>query len=467
MRKSMLTLLFFLGKLALSTVLIYFAYHLPGKQKTTLSIMDHMVDLETGRLVAGIFIVVILGHYLWKLLRYLAQLPARTKKYLETQRLLKSKQGAWNSYVALASGEVTSAYEMAERAYSQDSSNVLARIIAAQSLLKQSIAKKQDPQDQDLQDVEIRFQALLREPQTRFLALQGLVHIKKSQQRWGEVYSLLKEALSYRPDSVWALNELLFLTIQDGNFDQASEYVQLLKDKKGLSREQAASQQGVLFYLKAKRELSQPIDGFDSDFENQLAQGLFQQKISMAEEYLVKALKNEPSLTAATLLLSLIYGSTNRFSKAQSCLLKGYAAFPCREYLEGVQRLFRLSSCKSTLSTEKYKFVEEMVASHPQDPSSHFILATVALEAKLWGQARLYLSFLKMKQPTQSYYRLLSELESSEPPYNAEKAKEILKEGLLADPDPAWFCQSCQTRHKSWRTLCSQCHGFDILTLEK
>lgn len=462
MRKPFLTLLFFLGKLGFSMLLVYLAYYLPGDQKTTLSMMDYMVDLETGRLVAGIFVVVILSYYLWKLIRYLVRLPAKTRQYLETQRLLRSKEEAWNAFIALASGEVKLAYEKAEYAHTQNTTNILAKVIAAQAMLKQP-----DLTDQGFEKVEGKFQELLKDSETKFLGLQGLVFLKKNQQRWGEVHSLLKNALSHRPDSAWALNELLTLTIQEGNFDRAIEYVQLLKEKKIISPEKADFQQGTLLYLKAKRELSQPVDGVVPDFEAQLMQGLLSQKTATAEEYLTKSLKIAPSLTAATLLLSLIYVSTNRLSKAQSCLTKGYAAYPHVSYLEGVQKLFQWRSDKSTLMMEKYQFAEEMVESHPQDPSTHVILATVALEAKLWGQARLHLNFLKTKKPTQSYYRLLSELESSEPPYNKEKSKEVLKEGLSADADPQWVCHSCHTRNKDWRAVCHQCHGFDTFIPER
>jgi len=440
MRKSFLTLLFFITKLAISTGLVYLAYWLPGKQKTTLTFVDYMVDIDTGRLAACIIIFIILAHYLFKLSKFLVHLPARTRAYLEERRLFKSKHNTWDSYIALSAGETQLAIDLAEQAYYQDPSNLFAKVISAQASLTK----------EDTQDAEVKFQGLLLSPSTRFLGLKGLIQLKQKQHRDGEVYSLLKDALSSRPQSIWTLNQLLAFVIREGDFEKASEIVGNLKDCKELTKEKALHQQGILHYLKAKRALTKNM--FEIDKEK-------------AEDELYKALKLAPQLTAASLELAILYLQTNRFSKAQSCLMKGYAVFPHVDYLAVLKKVTLNKTQQPFTPMDRYQFAEEMVSSHPDLPQSHIILASLALEAHLWGQARFHLNLLGEQQRTQSYHRLLGELESKEPPVNAEKAAKILEEGMIAPADPQWVCKSCHSSQSHWAALCDHCHRFDGLSI--
>lgn len=442
MRKSFLTLVFFLTKLAISTGLVYLAYWIPGKQKTTLSFVDYMVDIETGRLAACVIIIVILGHYLFKFARFLINLPERTRAYLEERRLSRSKTNAWDSYVALAAGETGVAIDLAEQAYYQDPFNLFAKVVSAQASL----------QNHDEQGAEIKFQGLLTSPSTRFFGLQGLIQLKQKQHRDGEVYSLLKDALSVRPKSIWTLNQLLAFVIREGDFDKATEIINKLRDCKELSKERALQQQGVLHYLKAKQALTKNM--FEIDREK-------------AESELYMALKLAPQLTAASLDLALLYAQTNRFSKAQSCLMKGYAIFPHVDYLLVLKKLTVNKAQQPFTPMDRYQFAEEMVSSHSELPQSHIILASLALDAQLWGQARFHLNLLGEKQRTQSYYRLLGELESKESPMNVERATKALEEGMNAPIDPQWVCHTCHSSQNHWTVLCNHCHTFDGLSFPR
>lgn len=442
MRKSFLTLLFFITKLAISTILVYLAYRLPGNQKTTLTFVDYMVDIETGRLAACLIIIVILAHYLFKFSKFLIHLPARVRVYIEERRLFKSKHNTWDSYLALASGEGQLAIDLAEQAAYQDPSNLLAKVISAQASLH----------NHDAEGAESKFQALLLSSSTRFVGLKGLIQLKQKQHRDGEVYSLLKDALTCRPYSVWALNQMLAYVIREEDFDKAGEIVAKLKDCKELTKEKALHQQGILHYLKAKKAL---------------AANMYELNKDKAEDELLKALKLSPQLMAATFDLATLYLQSNRFSKAQSCLMKGYAIFPHVDYLLVLKKMTMNKTQQPFTSMDRYQFAEELVSSHPEIPQTHIILATLALEAHLWGQARFHLNLLGQKQRTQSYFRLLGELESKEAPIHAEKAAKILEEGMRAAADPQWVCKSCQSSQPHWSALCEHCHQFDGLDIGK
>lgn len=432
MKKSLLTLLFFLTKLAISALLVYLAYIIPGKQETSLRFVDYVIDVKTGLLAASAIVLIILTHYLMKFGSWLSVLPSKIRAYLAQRRLEKSKENVLESFVSMASGEYDLATKLSGRAQYLDPSNQFAPIFFAQASFMKG----------DYKEAEKQFQNLLKTPQTRFLGLRGLISLRQKQNRLLEVQGFLEDILRDRPNSPWALNQLFTLTIQQGSLDKAEELVLQLKSSKALTSEKASRHRGILYWLKAK-------------------QALEEKKFDLAESLLTQALKQEPTLTPASLALACLYEKLGKFSKAQKCLIKGYEARPDKDYLTAIEELM---AEKSFLDC--YQFAESLTTSHDQAPESHFILASLALKAQLWGQARFHLNLLKEKRPTRSYYELKGKLDAVEPGYQTGERENQLTEMLHATQDPKWVCQDCHHSVKSWEASCPSCNGFDTLVKE-
>lgn len=427
MKQTFLTLIFFLTKLAVSAILVYLAYVIPGSEETSLRFFDYVIDIKTGLLAASAILLVIGTHYFLKLCSWLTTLPGKIRAYWTKRRLEKAKHNILESFIAMASGEYSLAKDLSGKAAYLDPDNIFGNIFFAQSSFMKG----------DYQDAEKQFIHLMHSPETRFLGLRGIISLRQKQHRLIEVKSYLEEILKERPNSPWALNQLFSLVTQEGLLDKAEELALQLKATKSISTENANRRQAIIYWLKTKKSL-----------ENK--------NMDLAETYLLQSLKLDPTLSAASIALAKIYSWRDKNNKARRCLQKGYEALPSRDYQSAIDEVMR-----NTSSLEQYKYAQEITSYQPDSIDSAFLLAHYALKAHLWGQCEDHLEFLKKHQPTRSYFKLLSELHTLEP--GKTPSPEDISQMLNAPPDPYWACQECPHTTKTWEALCPVCHGFDSL----
>jgi len=111
----------------------------------------------------------------------------------------------------------------------------------------------------------------------------------------------------------------------------------------------------------------------------------------------------------------------------------------------------------------RYKRLQRLAASNPDHPESHVALASAALAAQLWGEARRHLDEAGAHaEPTARVCRLMAELEEAEHGDGAA-ARAWLARAAEAAPDPAYVCRACNTQARDWTALCPNCGNFDTL----
>jgi HemY protein len=88
------------------------------------------------------------------------------------------------------------------------------------------------------------------------------------------------------------------------------------------------------------------------------------------------------------------------------------------------------------------------------------LLASGALEAKLWGAARSHLQAVLDVRPSAGVYRRLALLEEAEHD-NKEAARRWLIAASDARPDPLWVCTDCGVPGSDWSLACASCGALD------
>lgn len=91
------------------------------------------------------------------------------------------------------------------------------------------------------------------------------------------------------------------------------------------------------------------------------------------------------------------------------------------------------------------------------------ILAEIALEAELWGEARKYLGDILIDNMTIHGCRLMASLEQQEKNDETE-ARRWLEKSINATVDYSWTCNSCGATGEEWSPLCGNCGRFDLIT---
>lgn len=431
MKRLWLSLLFLCFKLAFAAILIAVAYYVPGQGDAQLRFVDHVVDVKTGALAAGGVAAVIIAFYIFNFFSWIKKLPVKLRQQLQERRLRRARECLLESYTAMSSGELDTAIDLAIKSKRLGQTGGLYDAFEAQALFMAG----------DLDRAEIKFDKLRQNKHTKFLGLRGLITLRKKQNRPDETRLLLIEALKDRPNSVWVLKELLDHNLKYLEFDKANTVVEQLRITGHLNKAQSNRYQALVAWLRAQQ--FQRL-GESEAFENQAFQSL----------------KLDPQLMKATLELAQHYTKQDQSTKAIKTLERGYENFPHLDYLPVLKTVF---ATESTL--DQYRLVEDLLARQPDHRVTHLILASFAIEAKLWGQARLHLNILKEK-PTQLVYTLLADLERAEHPGNSQVASEYLKLAVEAANEGDWVCHNCHTTQLSWNVFCPSCQAFDQVIWE-
>lgn len=412
-------------KIVLIVVALFIVVRLPGK--SVVNYYGYSVELNTGVLVGGLVICFLFFHQFlnfWKWLRYL---PTACKKQWAQRRVTKSTELVLEAFNTMAAGDAKEAMELLDKADKLNKDDPFNSIFTAQAAYNQN----------DDAITEKKFTALLNKEETRFLGYRGLALLKTRQGKLDEAHHFLQQALIVRPDSPWALRQLFNWDVQHLRFLSAETILEQLRIGGYLTKPETQRKKAVLHWVKAEHDLK------ESDFE-----GFY--------ESVHQTLKLAPELLEATFALAKYYGESNRQSKAWKFLKKGYAINPHPDFLPVLKLLFNENS-----TLERYQRGEELTSAQPKDPATYLILARLALEAKLWGQARTHLVTLRQIQPTQSCFELLAELENQEHPGKPEIVQSLYSQATHAPRDPVWICQTCHTILPKWHAFCPSCQAFD------
>lgn len=415
-------------KIVLIAAVLFIVVRLPGK--SVVNYYGYSVELNTGLLAGGLIVCFLFFHQFLNFWKWLRHFPASCKKRWAQRRVAKSKDLVLEAFNTMAAGDSKEAMELLDKARKLNKDDAFNSIFSAQAAYNLN----------DDAESEKKFTSLLSKEETKFLGYRGLALLKTRQGKLGEAHHLLQQALKLRPDSPWVLRQLFNWDVQHFLFSSAETILEQLRIGGYLTKPEAKRKKAVLHWVKAEHNLK------ESDFE-----GFY--------ESVHQTLKLAPELTEATLALTKYYGESNREAKAWKCLKKGYATNPHPDFFPALKQLFKENS-----ALELYQHGEELTATQPKHPATHLILARLALEAKLWGQARTHLATLRQVQPTQSYFELLAELESQEHPGKPEIVQSLYNQATHATRGPVWVCQSCHAILPKWHAFCSSCQAFDQVT---
>ena len=254
-------------------------------------------------------------------------------------------------------------------------------------------------------EAEKCFMDLIKNPSAAFLGLKGQIRAAMHRGDFKSAYGLLQRAEKLAPTSPWILKHLLALSREQKNFKEAETLILRLEDLGYFSSDQSKKQIASLHYLKA----IQP--------ETPLAQ---KEVLLRQSHYL------DPSLSEATESFALVLQEQKLITYALNALEATWSLAPTQTL---GSLYLKISSPRG--DTEAYQATQNLVKDNPKNPESLLLLARIALQAKLWGEARKHLTdLLKIKgAATSDAYHLFAKLELTEH-QNSKAAIKWLEKGL-------------------------------------
>ena len=274
-----------------------------------------------------------------------------------------------------------------------------------------------------------------KDRRTSFLGLRGLILQAKDREDHKLVQEYINKALAIRPDSPWLQREYLLNTVllaQKGIFPKTDKN----KITKYVSKVQWSRHLAMLSWLKLQNTPS-----LASNEKEKLHLNIF----DLA-----------PDWTENVHQLVEHYIRHQSFSKAQKLLIDSFKQHPHRTL-----GLLWDSVFHEMEPVDRYRAMEKLVASQEDHPESQFCLASSAMKAQLWGQAKEHLDNLLSHGYTRTGCNLMADLMELQHPAQFDLASEWWHRASQISSDYEWQCNSCHNHFDKWQLICSNCLAVD------
>jgi HemY protein len=396
-------------------------------------------------LVLLITVIAVMAYLIW---RFILNVPGGFGAARRERRRRKGYQALTQGMVAVAAGEGELASRLSRKADALLEEPPLTMLLSAQAAQLNG----------DDGAARRYFEAMLENEETRFLGLRGL--LIQAQRAGDDVAALdyTRQAQAVKPKSEWVLNSLVELSERCGDLAGAEDALRQAAKHKAMPEAEAIRKRAVVQVMRA--------------IEAQAADQL-QNALILARE----AHGLAPDLVPATLVLSRTAVAANRRREALKVLEKSWPVAPHPDLARAYLELWPGDS-----DVERVSRLEKFVASRADHIESRLIVAEIALDARLWGEARSKLNQAieaasakgtptaragqaaarSSDLPGRRLCRLMARLEQEEHG-DGDAARQWLQRASVAAPDTAWVCNSCGAVAARWDAHCGACKSFDSL----
>ena len=369
-------------------------------------------SIETSTPIAILMLValVIVILAVLRILRALLAIPSAGANWRRRRRLLMGTRAINRVLTALAAGEQGTARKEARRAryLLGDSPQTLLLVAEAGRL-----SGRED-------EAEEAFRALAKQKDGRFLGLRGLLRQAVDRRDWPEALVIAKQAEAAHPGAIWLRQQRAELALQTENWAEALELV-------------GPDSRRSTYYVAA------------ADAEADLGRAL-----SFAKQ----AWKQDPAFPPAALAYASRLRETGYEKRAQRCIADAWRRAPHPDLAA-----FALASEPDKLA--RARAAQRLVAGNPTHPESRLLLAQVALDAGLTGEARHQIETAEAEGVRQRRLCLLlaeiEEQERGDTEAGRLAQRDALRRAATAEPDPHWQCTNCRSDHAAWHPKCQSC----------
>jgi HemY protein len=413
MRKFILTL-FLLAALSILAVLVA---GLEGRLRVTLMGFDVATELSVavGALLAAatvIVIVVLTAQYLW-------HLPARLHAGRTLARQRMGTQALAEALMALARGDAEGARAGVDLARRKLPHEPLPLLVAAQTDLLSG----------DAAAAEGKYRLMAGDPKNPALSklgLEGLFYLARMQDP-SEAEALAHRALAQDDKASWALEGLMALAVQHGDWDTAEHWLRRWA-RSGAGRKKVNARRAVI-HTAAAQALA-----IDDNAEAR------RQALKKAELASAAA----PDLVSATALKAQLQARAGNHRKARKTLRDAWARCPHPNLGDAW-----LAAHADQPAASRLRLAAQMVRGHDKHIEAHIFRARVACSARRYSFARKLLEPY-LENPDRRLCQLMADIETAEE--NETRARVWLDKARQAPLEAGWTARGL--RLNDWQPLC-------------
>jgi HemY protein len=374
------------------------------------SVGEFTIETSTPVAIMMLVALVVVILVVLRVFRAVMGIPRTSAGWRRRYRLATGEKAVTRLLLALAAGEQGAARKEARRARHLLGDSPQTLLLVAEAC---RMSGRED-------EAEGAFRALARDKDAKFLGLRGLLRQAIDRRDWSEALVIAKQAEAAHPGTIWLRQQRAELALQTENWSEALELI-------------GPDARRPTYYVAA------------ADAEPDSTRAL-----SFARQ----AWKQDPKFTPAALAYASRLRATGNEKRAQSCVADAWKLTPHPDLAN-----FALALEPDELS--RARVAKRLVASNPTHLESRILLAQVALDAGLTGEARHQIEAAGAEGRHQRRLcLLLAEVEEQERG-NTEAGRlaqrDALRRAATAEPDPHWQCMNCNTVQPAWHPKCSAC----------
>lgn len=361
-------------------------------------------EVETSVFRAVVILALTLATllFLWSLARQLMTSPASLGRYFTRRRQERGLDALSSGLIAIGAGDRSLATRYAVQARKSLPNEPLTHLLRAQAAQLAG----------DRTTSRRIFEAMLGQPDTEQLGLRGLF---LEAEREGEVEAarqFAERALRINPGLGWATEALFELQCRESRWEEALDTLAAARKHGHLDKAVADRRRAVL--LTARAQEIEETNG------------------TRAQEYATEAHNLAPDLIPAAAIAGRQLASRGATPKAAKIIERTWKAAPHPELA-----LVYAFARPGDSPRDRLERIKRLARMAPHSPEGSIALATAAVEAREFGEARQALEPLLEGGLTQRICTLMARIEG-EASNDAGRVREWLGRAVDAPRDPAW-----------------------------
>jgi HemY protein len=358
-------------------------------------------------LAAALALIVVL----WSIFRTIWNSPAAVGHRIAKRRQKKGLEAVSGGLIAIGAGDAELASRYALQARKSLPHEPLTHLLRAQSAELSG----------DRATARRIYEAMLASPETEQLGLRGLFLEAEREGADEAARQFAARALTANPKLGWPSKALFEKQCKQKDWKEALATLELARKCGHVTKAAADRKRAILLTAQA-------LEAEDAAPETALALALEAHALA-------------PELVPAAVLAGRIFASRGNISKAAKVLQKTWVRSPHPD-LATVYAHARVGDS----TRDRLDRIRQLAALNPHSIESPIAIATTAIEARMYDEARRALEPLLSERLTQRVATLMARIEAGE---NGEKGRvrEWLARAVNAARDPVWMADGVISDH--------------------
>ena len=360
---------------------------------------------------------------------FLAGNETALSRFMERNRQGRGFRALSEALTALASGEGAAAIKKAERAGRLLGKPELANLITAQAA---EVAG-------DRRRAEEAYKALIRDRDTRFVGVHGIMRHRLSDGDADTALKLAETAYALKPRHGEMQDAVLLIRARRRDWVGAREVLHSKLRCGNLPRDVHRRRDAVLAVGQAR-------DLLESG------------NAAEAHKVAIEANKLSPDLIPAAVMASRAHVAGGATRHAARVLSHAWRVQPHPDIASAMAEIEPGES-----PARRIKRLRKMLRIHPGHRETKLIEAELNIAAGDFSAARAAMGNVALSEPDARALAIMAAIEREAGGSDAE-VRGWLAKSLSAPRGPQWVCDRCQHIHGRWEPVCTSCEALDTLS---